>query len=228
MNRTLSVIRMQFVNRQTYVWIPLIILAGSFVLSLLIFALIPTDAPKYGGAAQAPLWYLLAVGIQAMTMSFPFSQAMSVTRREFYVGALLTAGIAALVLVAVYVLGGFVEQLTGGWGMNGWYFYLPWIWEAGPLGAGLFYFVMAVLLFIIGFWSATIYKRFGGVGLTIVLVGIGLALVGLLWLVGRMDAWGFVWEWLMSAGAMGLTAWAAVVAVLLAGIAFLTLRRTVP
>ena len=44
MTRTLNVIRMQFVNRQTYVWMPLIILGGSFVLSFLIFAIIPTDA----------------------------------------------------------------------------------------------------------------------------------------------------------------------------------------
>ena len=61
MNRTFNVMRMQLVNRQTYVWMPLIILGGSFVLSLMIYALIPTDAPKYGGAAQAPLWTSLGI-----------------------------------------------------------------------------------------------------------------------------------------------------------------------
>ncbi|MFH8251731.1 hypothetical protein ACH3VR_15290 [Microbacterium sp. B2969] len=228
MNRALNVVRMQLVNRQTYVWMPLIILGGSFVLSLLVYAMIPTDAPKYGGGAQAPLWYLLAVGIQALTLTFPFSQAMSVTRRDFYVGTLLTAVLAAVVLAAIFVVGGFVELATGGWGMNGWFFYFPWIWAAGPLGAAFFYSVMAVLLFIVGFWSATIYKRFGGTVLTIVLVGLGLALVGLVALVGWTDSWVAVATWLGTAGAMGL-AWAgAAGAVVLAGIAFLTLRRTVP
>lgn len=228
MNRTLNVVRMQFVNRQTYVWVPVIVLTGSLVLSLLIYAMIPGDFPKYGGGVWAPLWYLLAVGVQSLTLTFPFSQAMSVTRREFYLGTLLTAGIAAAVLAFLFVIGGLIEQATGGWGMNGWFFFLPWIWEAGPLGAAFFYFVTAVLLFVVGFWSATLYKRFGATLLTTVLVGIGLILVGLMWLVGRFDAWDRVWESLATAGAVGFAAWAAVLAVVLAGIAFLTLRRTTP
>ncbi|WP_243076003.1 hypothetical protein [Microbacterium sp. SS28] len=228
MNRTLNVIRMQFVNRQTFVWVPLIVLGGSLLLSLLIYAMIPGDFPKYGGGAWAPLWYLLAVGIQSLTMTFPFSQAMSVTRREFYLGTLLTAGIAAAVLAIVFVVGGLIEQATDGWGMNGWFFYLPWIWAAGPLGAAFFYFVTAVLLFIVGFWAATLYKRFGATVLTSVLVGIGLLFVGLLWLIGRLDAWEQIGVWLATSGSLGLAAGMAVAAVVLAGIAYLTLRRTVP
>ena len=40
MNRTLSVVRMQLINKQTYIWIPLIILGGAFVLSLAIYAIL--------------------------------------------------------------------------------------------------------------------------------------------------------------------------------------------
>mgnify|MGYP004237449591 FL=1 len=86
MNRVGNVVRMQLVNRQTFIWIPLIILAGSLVVSIVIWSMIPYDAPKYGGGAQAPLWYFFAVGIMGMTQTFPFSQAMSVTRREFFLG----------------------------------------------------------------------------------------------------------------------------------------------
>ena len=91
MSRTLNVVRMQFVNRQTYIWVPLLVLVGAFVLSLMIFAMIPDDGVKVGGGSQAPLWYFLVVGVQSLTLTFPFSQAMSVTRREFYLGTLLTA-----------------------------------------------------------------------------------------------------------------------------------------
>jgi hypothetical protein len=228
MNRTLSVVRMQLVNRQTYIWIPLIILGGSFALSLIIYAMIPVDAPKYGGGAQAPLWYFLAVGIQALTLTFPFSQAMSVTRREFYLGTLLTAALTSSVLSAVFVVGGFIEEATNGWGLNGWFFRLPWVWESGPLVAALFYFTIAMLFFVIGFWAATIYKRFGPTWLTVVLVGIGLLLVGVMWLIGRFDAWEEVFIAIATAGSLGLTLWCLAVSVVLAGIAFLTLRRTVP
>jgi hypothetical protein len=228
MNRTLNVIRMQLINRQTYIWIPLIILAGSFVLSLLVYSMIPGDVPKYGGGSQAPLWYFLAVGVQALTLTFPFSQAMSVTRREFYLGTLLTAGVTSLVLTVVIVAGGLVELATNGWGVNGWFFYLPWIWESGPLGAAFFYLVIAMLFFISGFWSATIYKRFGATWLTVVLIGLGAILVGIAWLIGRLDAWAEVWTGLVTLGSVGFAVWGVVVAVVLGAIAYLTLRRTIP
>ena len=107
MNRTLNVIRLQLVNRQTYVWVPLIVLTGAFVVTLAIYALLSSSGlpgPFYGGGAQAPLWYFLFVGIQALTMTFPFSQALSITRREFYLGTLATATITAILLATVFVI----------------------------------------------------------------------------------------------------------------------------
>ena len=226
--RTLNVVRMQFVNKQTYVWVPLIVLGGSFILSILIFAMIPYDGVKVGGGSQAPLWYFLWVGVQSLTMTFPFSQAMSVTRREFYLGTLLAAVTTAAMLAVVFVLGGFVEQATDGWGVNGYFFYLEGLWAAGPLGALLSFFVIAMLFFIVGFWAATIYKRFGTLWITLVLVGLGLLLVGAVWLVGRLNAWVQVFTWFGEQGALGLTLWGLVLGVVLAAVSFLTLRRAVP
>jgi hypothetical protein len=231
MNRTLSVVRMQLINKQTYIWIPLIILGGAFVLALAIYALLGSsgvDGPKYGGGAQAPLWYFGVVGIYALTLTFPFSQAMSVTRREFYLGTLLTAALTASILAGIAVVGGLIEIATDGWGVNGWFFGLPWIWESGPLGALLLNFVAAMLFFIIGFWAATIYKRFGALGLTVVLVGLGALFVGGLWLIGRLDAWEQVFSWFATQGVVGISLWGIVLGVVLAGSAFLTLRRAIP
>src|SRR5690606_6776424 len=118
-NRTVNVVRMQLVNRQTYIWVPLMVLAGSLVITLAIYALIRNAGaqdPLYGGGAQAPLWYFAVVGIQSLTPTFPFSQAMSVTRREFYLGTLLAAALTGAILSAVFVIGGFIENATDGWG----------------------------------------------------------------------------------------------------------------
>jgi len=230
-SRTISVVRMQLINKQTYIWIPLIVLGGAFLLALAIYAMLANSGvtgPKYGGGAQAPLWYFLVVGIQALTLTFPFSQAMSVTRREFYLGTLLTAALTSSILSLIAVVGGLIERATDGWGVNGWFFGLPWMWEAGPLGALLVNFVAAMLFFVVGFWAATIYKRFGGVVLTIVLVGIGVLFVAGMWLVGQLDAWADVFGWFSTVGVVGLSLWGAVLAVVLAAIAFLTLRRAVP
>jgi hypothetical protein len=231
MNRTLNVIRLQLINRQTYIWVPLLVLGGSLLITLAIYAILSNagiQSPKYGGGAQAPLWYFGVVGVQALTLTFPFSQAMSVTRREFYLGTLLTAAITGVSLSIVFVLGGLVEQATNGWGMNGYFFYLPWIWEGGPLAAGVFFFTVTMLFFIAGFWAATIYKRFGSVALTTVLVGLGALLVLAMFLVGQANAWVQVFTWFGNQGAIGLALWGLVLGAVLAGISSLTLRRAVP
>lgn len=231
MSRTINVVRMQLINKQTYVWVPLLVLGGAFLLTLAIYAMLETSGvtgPKYGGGAQAPLWYFCVIGIQALTLTFPFSQAMSVTRREFYGGTLLTAAGSSLILAAIYVVGGYVEDATDGWGLNGYFFSLPWVWEAGPAVALLFWFTAAMLVFVSGFWAATIYKRAGSLVLTLVLVALGALLVLWMFLVGRANAWAQVFEWFAAQGALGLSLWGLLLGAVLAAVSYGTLRRAVP
>ena len=57
MNRTVNVVRMQLINRQTYIWVPLMVLGGALLITLAIYAIIHNagaDGPMYGGGAQAP------------------------------------------------------------------------------------------------------------------------------------------------------------------------------
>lgn len=228
MNRTLTVTRMQFVNKYTFVWLPLIILGASFLMSLGIFAIIPYDGVKVGGGSQAPIWYFFAVGIMSLSYTFPFSQALSITRREFFFGTMLAAVGTALILGAVFVGGGALEQATGGWGVNGYFFYLDWVWRAGALAAGVFYAACALLLFVTGFLGSTIYKRAGALGLTVVLVGVGLTLVGALWLIGRANAWVAVGEWMAALTVPALIVGMLAAAAVVGGLAFATLRRATP
>lgn len=231
MNRTLSVVRMQLINRQTFIWIPLIVLAGSLVITLAIYAILRGSGGVtinlYGGA-QAPLWYFLYVGVSSLTLTFPFSQAMSVTRREFFLGTLLTAVITSALLAAIFLVGGAIEVATGGWGMDGYFFALDWLWAAGPVVAFACYFMTALLFFLAGFWAATIFKRFGAMWLTIVLIGIAALLVLGLFVVGRTDAWAEVFGWFATIGAVGLTGVMAAIAVVFAAVAFPVLRRATP
>jgi len=112
--------------------------------------------------------------------------------------------------------------------MNGYFFYLPWVWEAGPAAAGLCFFTLAMLFFVVGFWGATIFKRFGTAVLTTVIFGISLILLGLLWFVGQQNAWSDLFSWIMTTGALGLTLWGFALIAVLAGTSYLTLRRATP
>ncbi|GAA2181890.1 hypothetical protein GCM10009785_18820 [Brooklawnia cerclae] len=225
MNRIVNVVRLQLVNRAAYVWVPLLVLVASFVLSLFIYALIPVDAPKYSGGAQAALWTFLAMGVVALTQTFPFSMALGIARREFFLGSLLAAAGTAACTAVVFALGGVVETATDGWGINGWYFALPWLRDTGALGIGLFYFVVALLFFSIGFWFATIYKRFGLLVLVSVFVALGTVLVAAMAIIGRLNAWADVFGWFASLTPLGLVWWLLVLTAVLAGASFWTLRR---
>ncbi len=231
MKRVSNVVRMQLINRETYIWSPLIILGGAFLITLAIYGIILSagvDGDMYGGGAQAPLWYFAIVGVQALTLTFPFSQAMSVTRREFYLGTLLTAALTAGILAIVFVIGGLVEELTGGWGFGGYFFYLPWVWEAGPLGAAAFFFILAMVFFVIGFAAATIFKRFGMMVLSVVLITLTLLLLGAIWLITANGSWMDVWAWFAEAGVVGLTLWGALLTAVLGVLSYFALRRAVP
>lgn len=229
MSRTLNVVRMQLANRETYLWVPLLILGSAFVISLIIWAILAAGgvtATMYGGGAQAPLWYFIAVGVQALTLTFPFSQALSVTRREFFFGTMLTAALTSAILAVVFVVGGLIEDATGGWGIGGYFFRLDWLWASGPLVAGLFFFTLTMLVFTLGFWTATVYKRWGTFRLTLILVGIALVLLGVIWTITVTKSWPQVWTFIVESGVWGLTAVLAVITLAQALGAAAVLRKT--
>lgn len=228
MSRTLSVARMQLVTKWTYVGSPLLILAVTFILSLAIFALIPVSAPKFSGGSQAPLWYFMVLGIQGMTMAFPFSQALSISRRAYFQGTLGVFSALAVVMTVIYLLGAMVERATGGWGMNGYFFNIPWISEGPWYGTGVFFFAAMMLMFILGFWFATIFKRWGTTGLLVSLIGTGVLLVGIIAVTTINEWWGSVGAWSSEQSPLTLGLWAVVLSALLAGGSFLTLRRATP
>ncbi len=227
-NRTLGVVRLQFTNTQTFVWVPVLVLGGVWLITLVIYWIISSsgaDGPMYSGGSQAPLWYFAVVGAQAMNLTFYFSQAMSLTRREFYLGSLIAAAISAVGISAVFVALGLIEQATDGYGMGGYFAYLPWVWEHGLFAAGLIYFVLTMLWFVLGFWFAIVKQRFGSLILTVALIVIGLVLLaGAAW-VSISRGWGEVWMWLAQAEALGLALWALGLTVVFGAGSYLTLRR---
>jgi hypothetical protein len=219
---------MQLVTKWTYMGNPLIILAAAFLLSLAIFALIPVDDAKYGGGSQAPLWYFLVLGIQSMTLAFPFSQGLSVSRRAFYLGTLGLFAVLAAGMTAIYLVGGIAERATNGWGINGLFFHIPWISDGPWYGTAIFDFTLMMLMFIIGFWFATVYKRWGTTGMLISLIGSAVLLLAWVALPTMNEWWGSIGGWFIQQTPLSVGAWAAALCMVLAGGSYLTLRRATP
>ena len=225
-SRILNVVRLQFVNRYTFLWIPLIIIASAVLLSVAIYWMVGADSPMYGGGGQAPLWYYLVAGVQAMSLTFPFSQAMSLTRREFFLGTVLAAAVSAVVLAAFYVLLGLIEQATDGYGINGYIVYLPWVWESGWLGTAAVVASLTMFFFLTGFWFATVYRRAGAIAVTLVSIGLAVVLLAVIFVITRMEAWMSVLEFFMTMGPLGLAGILAGLAVIAGAASWITLRRS--
>lgn len=226
--RSLDVVRLQFINRQTFVWVPLIVLCGAWLLNLLVYAIVVANGgsgPMHSGAAQAPVWYFAVIGGQAMTLTFPFSQAMSLTRREFFLGTLAAAAVSSAGLAAVFVALGLLELATDGYGMQGYFAVIPDAWAHGPLGAGLAYFTLTMFFFVVGFWIMTVVRRFGALVAAAVLIGAALLLIGLIAIITAARAWGAVAAWIADAGPAGVSAGGLLLIAVLAAGSFLTLRR---
>lgn len=118
MNRAFKVARLQLANKWTLIGIPLVILAAGILVSLAIFTFIPGGSEKFSGAGQAPLWYFFAVGIQSLTLTFPFSQGLSVSRRAYYIGTVGLVLVLTLLWGVLYYLLGLLEDATNGWGVQ--------------------------------------------------------------------------------------------------------------
>lgn len=228
MSRILNVVRLQLINRQTFIWVPLIILFSALAVSLAIYAMIPIDEPKYGGGSQAPLWYFFGAGIGAMAYSFPFSQALSITRRDFFLGTMVTAVGTSAALAIIFMLGGWLELATGGWGFNGYFFHLPFMWESGALGAGFTYFVISLLFFVIGFTATTVFKTWGVTILTISWVSITVILVAIAFVFTRLELWAQVWETWVGMGAVGLALWGLLLTAVMMVVSYFVIRRAKP
>ena len=228
-HRALGIARMQLINKWTFLGIPAVIIAGSFLVSLAIFALIPDSAGvKYSGAGQAVMWYFFGLGIQSLTLSFPFAQGLSVSRRNFFFGTVGLFTVLAAVISAVYVILGVLEKATNGWGLQGQMFGLAWVADRTWAIQWFFYFILMMFLFLLGFWSATVYKRWQTTGVLVMTLSAAVLLVGAVALITLQGWWTAVGTWIIALTPLSLGALALVLVLVLGGAAYLTLRRATP
>ena len=228
-HRSLGVARMQLINKWTFLGIPAVILVASFALTVAIWAMIPDSAGvKYSGAGQAVMWYFFALGIQSLTLTFPFSQGLSISRRSFFVG---TVGLFTLVAAAVaglYVFLGWIESASHGWGLNGQMFALAWIANEAWFIQMVFYFALMMVLFMLGFWGATVYKRWQATGLLTVGISLAVLAVAAAGLITWQGWWPSVGAWIVSLTPLNIALVLLGLAALLGIGAYLTLRRATP
>ena len=233
MNRAVAAARMQLVHPLLTFGIPWAIVLSSFAINLAIWGFGDVAAQSSGNGSTGGLASLyitvLVVFIQAVTQMFPFALGLSLSRRDFYLGTALTAGFQAVGYAVVLTILTAIEGASDGWGM-GLHFWAPGVLDVDNVALQFVVFaVPMVACAFIGIAIGVVFKRWGAPGLYVLalttLIGGGLLAVWASW----QTAWGDVIDWLGDRSVYSLTlGFPAALAVALAALTFLGLRRAVP
>ncbi|QGN33854.1 hypothetical protein [Microlunatus sp. Gsoil 973] len=229
MRQAINVGRMQMLNKWQFIGVPLMVLLTALAFVILIGALlVPGSDPFYTGAGQAGLWCFVFGGVQSLTLAFPFSQGLSITRRAYFVGTTGAFGLLTLALAVLFYLLGLIENATDGWFVHGYVFGLPWVTGQSWYGTIALVWSIGFLLFISGFWLATLYKRWSINGALVAGVGVALVLLIIAAAITFTHNWAAFGHWAIQQTPLSVAGGILVAIAVLVAASFLTLRRALP
>ncbi|GAB4082094.1 hypothetical protein GCU67_19630 [Modestobacter muralis] len=233
MTRVLAAARLQLAHPLVVLGVPWLVVTTSFLINLAIWGMADVaeksgNTTNTGGLASLYIT-VIVVFSQAMTQMFPLAMGLSLSRRTYYLGTAAAALVQSLGFGLGLTVLEAVEDATNGWGV-GLHF-----WAGGGLDVGnpLLQLVVFTLPMIaacsIGLGIGVVFKRWGAAGIYGLSIGVLLTAGVLAILVTWRNAWGDLWAWLTDRSVESLTiTLPLVLAVAVAGLAYLGLRRTVP
>ena len=241
LGRITRVVRLNLANPRTTILTPALIEFAIFALSFLIWLLISSniseadradahDGVQYSGAGTWLFFYMMVVAVQAMNLTFPLALGFGSTRRDFYLGSvvtfvLLSAGWSiALTILAT------LERVTGGWGI-GMTMFTAIYFGGGETNVGQqlgIFFCVMLFFFFVGAAFAAVYVRWKAFGLTTSLILLAFLVVGLIALIGFTANWDAVGAFFMQAQAVGVALWLLVPTAVAGLVGWLIMRRATP
>jgi hypothetical protein len=237
--RIWAVTKLNLANPWTAILLPWIILAVIFVANLAIWIIIrqaagpqgAADAAEglsYSGASLYIFVYMLVVAVQTVNLTFPFAQGYGVTRRDFYLGTVLTfVLLSAMFSIGMTILAT-IEEATGGWGLSGQMFTAIYFGD-GPWYARLWiFFTLFLFFFFVGAIAAAIFVRWKANGVIAFFIGVGAVLIGLAALFTFTESWPAFAGFFAEMGFLGSYTWSLVLTVPAAVAGYLVLRRATP
>ncbi len=227
--RVPAAFRLQFAVPWLFIWVPIGIFLLVWALGTGIGFLVDSQIPdrlqaeepvSAIGSAQAPIWYLAFMAAYTASHTFPFSVALSYSRRIYLIGAYLTFAVVSLGLGLLSMLAFWVERLTDGFGRHIYMLGAPFLDEYGGIfGVGAFSAVIALFFMGFGFFWAMLYRRVSVPVLWAVMLGF-VAMTTL------NEWWPNVGVWFVDQTAFMLAGWGLLATVLLGGLNYWLIRKT--
>ncbi|MFY1668398.1 ABC transporter permease [Plantactinospora sp. WMMB334] len=230
MNRVLIVTRVQLVGWQNTVGWPWLLLAMVFAVNYAVFWTIGDTEGNYTTGALVSIYIVVFVtSINWITQLLPFSMALSVIRRTFFLASALLLVVQSVVFGILLFLCQLAEKATGGWGIHLQFFGLNFVDDLHPLLRIAFYTMPFVLLGFLGIFVAVFYKRFGLTGMWLLTTATLLVLAGLAVLLTWQELWPAIGRWLVDQPQVAwFVGWPTLFTALFGGAGYVTLRRVTP
>lgn len=231
------IVRLHAVTPSVFFGIPWLILGGALLI-MIVIGLITSGAGadqtevmggmRYSWAVLSPQWYLIVVGVQAVSYTFPFALGFGATRRDYWIGTgimFVLASILFAVAIATLLL---IERATGGWGIGAGMFDALWYVGADWLTAFYTTFALQLLVLFIGAGVTTVFMRWRMKGMMIVLFGGVAVILAIIAVLTFSESWESLGQWLSSIGVVGVFTLVLVKALAWAVAGFLVIRRATP
>lgn len=168
MSSLVNVARYHLVDRFSFTVLPISITAASFVINLVILALTPGGpGPQYTGGLFTLCVGILILGSVSVSRFLPFGFALGLSRRTYYLGAIVFAAVLALAYGLGVAVLHVVENAASGWGIDMYFFNIPWILDGSWYLTLLTMFVVLVLMFTYGMWYGLVLRRWRLTGVVV-------------------------------------------------------------
>ncbi|MBX6749724.1 MAG: hypothetical protein IRY85_08625 [Micromonosporaceae bacterium] len=229
-SRALAVTRLQLTTNLLPLAIPLVVLAGSFVVNVMVFSASDRAQAEGTTGGVASIYFAqLVVAWASVHQNFSFTVGLNATRGAYYLGSLAVAVLQSLVYGLVLFVLNILELATGDWGIGLAFFDPAGLTPDASPATYLVYTVPLAFVTMLGLFLGSVSKRFGTRGFF--LLSIAAFLVGGLvaTLITHLNGWEPIVEWLARQSLRAvLTGWLLVPTVLASVGGWFVLRRAVP
>lgn len=234
-NEIWRIVRLHTVNPSIFFLVPAMILGGAWAVTMVVALIlmgagVPSENTsfEYSWAVLSPQWYLIVVGVQAVSYTFPFALGFGATRRDYWIGTGVMFVIASVVFAVAIATLMLIERATGGWGIGAGMFDALWYVGADWFTAFYTTFALQLLVLFIGAGVTTVFMRWRMRGMMIALFGGVAVILAIIAALTFSESWESLGAWLASIGVVGVFTLVLVKALAWAVAGFFVIRRATP
>ncbi|GAB6931187.1 hypothetical protein JCM10914A_51700 [Paenibacillus sp. JCM 10914] len=201
-----NVLQIHLRQKLTWFYLPWAVVLFSFMINMLVSALIG-DGAFYTGGLITIFVFMFVTAMTTTIQLFPFSIGFSIRRSDFFAGTLIFIMLISMITAIILLLLGGIEVWTGAWGDSIYFFHLPYLHDGPILIQFLMYVILLTSISLIGVGIGSFFLRFRGIRTFIMLAVVAVMLSALALIATSGGWWKAIFDWFADNTAFQLSLW---------------------